>query len=55
MHENSVQGLDLYHTYPILFITFSVTEDRLGVQKHIDLIPDGSHIPVDDSNKDLYI
>jgi hypothetical protein len=38
-----------------LDLTFSITEDRNGSKVTIDLIKNGRNIPVDDSNKDMYI
>ncbi|KAJ8603232.1 hypothetical protein CTAYLR_003818 [Chrysophaeum taylorii] len=39
----------------LLCQTFSVSEDLLGTIRHVDLVPNGTHIDVNDSNKIDYV
>jgi hypothetical protein len=40
---------------PVVDFDFTVTKEGFGTQETIDLIPDGSSVPVNDNNKDLYV
>lgn len=45
--ENDIEG--------VVDLTFSVDDDQFGETKTIDLIPDGSNIPVTNENKKQYV